>query len=318
MTLPPIPIWLLTANGVAFADIPTRSGGRMPDFCIIGSAKCGTTSLDDDLARHPGIFCCRPKEPHYFSSSVMLDRGEAWYTGLYAEARPDQICGEASTSYTRWPLVAGTAERMFRANPKMKLIYIVRNPVERVQSELLQVVKYLKNVVGTDLRHLPLDAVLEMIEDPTSPYYSAVIETSKYETQVVEFERFFPTQQILILTQRTLRRHPTETLRQVQDFLGVKGHLVPPEGARSNVTADFLKGSAREQTTNMLRQYPFYALARRLLPRRMKDRILSRIIPPLDPATQTLSKDLRQRLEREFAPYNSTFAKRVGQPWTEW
>lgn len=318
MTSAPIPLWLLTAKGVAFADIPARPGGRMPDFCIIGSPKCGTTSLDDDLSRHPGIFCCRPKEPHYFSSPILLERGEEWYTGLFAGARPDQICGEASTSYTRWPLVAGTAERMFCANPRMKLIYLVRNPVDRVESHLLQTVKYLKNVVGTDLRHMPLDAVLDMVEDPASPYHSAVIDTSKYEAQIVEFERFFPPEQILILTQRALRRQPAETLRRVQDFLGVAPDLASPQGARSNVTADFFDGSKREQAADRLRQYPFYAMARRLLPRSWKDRILALTARPMDPATQHLSRDRRQRLEAEFAPYNAVFEKRLGLPWTEW
>lgn len=313
-----IPFWLLTAKGVAFADIPTRPGGRMPDFCIIGSAKCGTTSLDEDLSRHSGIFCCRPKEPHYFSSPILLERGEAWYTGLYADAGPNQICGEASTSYTRWPLVAGTAERMFRANPKMKLIYLVRNPVDRVQSELLQTVKYLKNVVGVDLRHLPLDTVLETVEDPASPYYSAIVETSRYEAQVAEFERFFPTEQILILTQGALRREPSETLRRVLDFLGLGPDQAPLQGARRNVTSDFFEQTTREQATHRLRRYPFYDLARRLLPPRLKDRILARIARPADPATRQLSQDMRRRLEAGFTPHNAAFEKRLGLPWTEW
>lgn len=315
----PIPLWLLTAEGVAFADIPARPGGRMPDFCIIGSAKCGTTSLDDDLSRHPRVFCCRPKEPHYFSSPVLLERGEAWYTGLYAEAGSDQLCGEASTSYTRFPLVAGTAERMFRANPKMKLIYLIRNPVDRVESELLQTVKYLKNVVGTDLRHLPLDAVFETVEDPASPYYSAIVETSKYEAQISEFERFFPKEQILILTQGMLRKQSVDTLRRVYDFLGIDPDPAPSQSARSNITSDFLVQNAREQTTDRLRRYPLYGLARRLLPRTLKDRILAQIAhQSVNSATQCLSKELRQRLQVEFAPHNAAFEKRVGSPWTEW
>lgn len=314
----PVPFWLLTAKGVAFADIPARPGGRMPDFCIIGSAKCGTTSLDSDLSRHPGIFCCRPKEPHYFSSPVLLERGEQWYTGLFADAAPDQLCGEASTSYTRWPLVAGTAERMFRANPRMKLIYLVRNPVDRVESELLQAVKYLKNVVGKDLRHLPLDAVFEDLENPASPYYSAAVETSKYETQIVEFERFFPADRILILTQRNLHAQPAETLRRVQDFLGLEILLAPLEGARSNVTSDFLTQSAREKTVDRMRRYPFFELGRRLLPAAIKDRILARTARPADPATRRLSERLRRQLEIEFAPHNLAFEKRLGVPWTQW
>ncbi|SNR66694.1 Sulfotransferase domain-containing protein [Paracoccus sediminis] len=318
MSSSPIPVWLLTEKGVAFADIPTYPKGRMVDFCIIGSAKCGTTSLDEDLSHHPRVFCCRPKEPHYFSSEILLKRGEEWYTGLYAEAGVDQICGEASTSYTRWPLVAGTAERMFRANPRMKLIYIVRNPVDRVQSELLQTVKYLKNVVGVDLRHLPLDDVFEKMENPASPYYSAIAETSKYENQIVEFERFFPKNQILILTQGEFRKKPEETMRRVQNFLGIGPNPRPLETVPRNVTSDFFKKTAHEQTADRLRDHPLYPLAHKILPRSLKSKILSNLARPADPATRHLSKDLRRQLEAEFESYNKIFERRIGLPWAEW
>ena len=82
-----------------------KKTGRLPDFIIIGSAKSGTTSLYDYLLEHPLIYMSNPKEPCFFDENVAWDKGVAWYSSLFSGAENDQICGEASTNYTRWPQV---------------------------------------------------------------------------------------------------------------------------------------------------------------------------------------------------------------------
>lgn len=318
MNAPDIPIWVRTAEGLAFSDVPERPGGRMPDFCIIGSAKCGTTSLDRYLGRHPDIFVCALKEPQYFSTRVMLARGAQWYRGLYAEARPDQVCGEASTSYTRYPLVAGTAERMHAANPAMKLIYVVRDPVQRVESEALQAMKYLQNVLGEDYRDMTLDSFLEMVEDPASPHHSAIVETSRYEQQVRAFERVFPAEQILILTQSELRTRAGEVMARLHAFLGVTPDPSIDASDKRNVTADFFEGTARARVTSRLGRVPGYRLMRRLLPAGVKTRIVKALAPAGSARTLKLSPQMRQRIEADLAEDTAAFEARLGQPWREW
>ena len=77
---------------------------RLPDFFIIGSAKSGTTTLYRYLCRHPNIFMSTPKEMSFFSKDKEYERGVEWYASLFADASENQLCGEASTTYTRWPL----------------------------------------------------------------------------------------------------------------------------------------------------------------------------------------------------------------------
>lgn len=55
------PIWIRGPDGIAFDDIPVHDGGRMPNFCVIGAAKAGTTALDKRLSRHPDIYTCPQK-----------------------------------------------------------------------------------------------------------------------------------------------------------------------------------------------------------------------------------------------------------------
>jgi hypothetical protein len=90
------------------------AGARIPDFFIVGHAKCGTTALYEALRRHPDIFMPRLKEPWYFARSNPHPQaggeGSIAYTGRkretlqeylanFTEARPDQLIGEGSTSY---------------------------------------------------------------------------------------------------------------------------------------------------------------------------------------------------------------------------
>lgn len=315
---PDIPLWVRDGDGLAFGDIPVQAGGRMPDFCIIGSPKCGTTSLDRYLSTHEDVFVCVPKEPHYFSTPALLARGDDWYRGLFAQARPDQICGEASTSYTRYPLVPGTAERMFAANPAMKLIYIIRNPVARVQSEALQTQKYLKNVLGKDYRHMSLDAFLDMVEDPGSPYYSGIVETSKYDQQLAAFEAVFPADQILLVTQSALRRDTEALMRQVHGFLGLSDPGPVADSLATNVTADYFEGSAREATSRKLQNVPGYGLMRALLPKRLRRALMGQIARPVPQANTRLSETRLRALEDILIPATTQCAARLGQPWQDW
>ncbi|MBC7173545.1 MAG: sulfotransferase domain-containing protein, partial [Polyangiaceae bacterium] len=99
------------------------SPGRLPDFLIIGAAKSGTTTLFRYLINHSRVFDLAEKEPCFFDAEVNWGRGLDWYRNLFVGARDDQLCGEASTNYTRYPQVPGVPERIKRVVPDAKLIY---------------------------------------------------------------------------------------------------------------------------------------------------------------------------------------------------
>ena len=105
-----------------------------PDFIIIGAAKSGTTTLYQYLCRHPQIYMSTPKEPDFFSLDMNYHKGIEWYESLFDGAKPEQICGEASTTYSRWHQHPKAAERISQYLPKVKLIYIMRHPVDRAYS----------------------------------------------------------------------------------------------------------------------------------------------------------------------------------------
>ena len=114
-----------------------ESPGRLPDFVIVGAAKSGTTTLREHLLRHPDVFMCQPNEPCFFDANANWSRGLDWYKGLFAPADDDQLLGESSTNYTRYPQVLDVPHRIHDAIPGAQLIYIMRDPVLRTYSHFV-------------------------------------------------------------------------------------------------------------------------------------------------------------------------------------
>ena len=102
---------------------------------IIGAMKAGTTSLFKYLSQHPEICACQEKEPNFFASDINWSKGLDWYQNLWKWNQDlHKIALEASTFYTRLP-EANAAERIAQIKAKFKFIYILRNPVERIESQ---------------------------------------------------------------------------------------------------------------------------------------------------------------------------------------
>ena len=110
---------------------------KTPDFLIIGAMKCGTSSLQTQLAAQPGVFMTTPKEPNFFSDDPVFAKGMGWYGALYDAAAPGDLTGEASTHYTKRPTWPDTVQRLHAAVPDARLIYMIRNPVERCVSHYI-------------------------------------------------------------------------------------------------------------------------------------------------------------------------------------
>ncbi len=109
---------------------------RLPDFLIIGAQKAGTTTLYRDLLANPAIFLPIDKEPgNLCEDDLLTDTGRSAYARHFANASTDQLCGEATTSHTKRPDVLGVPARARRLlGDKLKVIYLVREPISRIIS----------------------------------------------------------------------------------------------------------------------------------------------------------------------------------------
>jgi len=310
---PDHPFWADTPDGsVPFADIPVRPGGRLPSFFIIGAAKCATTSLNDHLDQHPEIHMQPLKEPHFFSTDAIYERGIDWYRGLFADAAPGQVCGEASTSYTRYPHTPDVPRRIAEVVPDAKLIYIVRDPVERLVSACLFALKRERYALHQEELSRSMDEHIKQ--------FDVLRNTSEYITQIEQYLRFFDQSQLLVLLQRDLSDRPEEVLRRTFAFLGVDPDAEVDGSRRLNESAGFVEGVKEEKAAELARRIPGYRALKRIVPdplvQRVKALVARRI--PEEEVVVSLSEEYAAELREHYAPFNARLAELIDRDLSHW
>ncbi|HEX8119872.1 MAG TPA: sulfotransferase [Solirubrobacteraceae bacterium] len=197
----------------------------LPNLVIIGAQKCGTTSLHLYLAGHPQVQMSRPKELHFFVEAGNWSRGLEWYERHF-DAPGRAIYGEASPSYSAWPTHRGVPERLHRTVPAARLIYLVRDPIDRMVSQWT-----MRTRNGVESR--PLDAALRHVDGADYLF------RSRYHLQLGLYLEHFPPEQILVVDSDDLDRDRAATLRRVHRFLGIdEGHRGSRHRLRYHRTAD--------------------------------------------------------------------------------
>lgn len=179
--------------------------GALPNLVVIGAQKCGTSGLHFYLDLHPEISMSSPKELNFFIRERNWPRGLEWYRAHFDPEAP--VRGESSPNYTTYPHHLGVPERMHEVVPDAKLIFLVRDPLERIAAHWVH--NYAKRREKGDLRTTLLHS------------NTTYVLRSQYHLQLSRFLSHYPEPQVLILDQDDLRRRRSDTLREVFGFLGV-------------------------------------------------------------------------------------------------
>jgi hypothetical protein len=190
-----------------------EGGPRLPNFLVIGAMKSGTTSLFHYLRAHPQVFMSPLKEVDFFVEGGNWKRGLDWYRRQFDGAPSNAVAiGEASTSYTNYPEYDGVPERISKVLPDVRLIYVVRDPIERIRS-------HYQHRALTAAERLPIDVAV--LQDPR------YVDRSRYALQLEQYLSCFPREQLLVITSEALRASRGPTMRGVYRFLGVDETFVP-------------------------------------------------------------------------------------------
>lgn len=258
--------------------------GDLPTFLIIGASKCGTTSLASYLADHPQIGMAQPKELNFFSFhwEQGLDRYRARFAPMEQEFR-----GEASTSYTRAPLVAGVPERIAKALPDARLIYLMRHPIERMRSE------YIDQVHGGRERSPSFaQAIWE------NPRYLSV---SSYAFQIDLYLNWFGRDQIKLVTTEALKSNRVKTMQGILEFVGADPQILP-----SNLDRELNRAEEKRRAPSALN--PLRAVWRWArpwtggVPRRWRHAVRSRVGRELPAMATHLLPEHEERIWQALAP----------------
>lgn len=187
----------------------TLATGALPDFAIIGAAKCGTTFFYHLLTKHPHVEPAATKEIHYFD--MLFDEDIEWYRRCFPKPRLKDgrmtITGEASPAYLFDPRAP---ERMAGVVPQARLMAVLRNPVDRTLSAYYH---RLRN--GQETRTFEETVRASLEGDPDSNRLSRNI----YVDHLERWSSYFSEEQMLVVKSEDFFERPRETLKAVFDFL---------------------------------------------------------------------------------------------------
>ncbi len=172
---------------------------------IIGAAKSGTTSMANLLANHPEVCFCREKEPEFFSHTIDWKEKLSQYHGLY-QPQNNQKLAEASTSYSMIPENNDTHLRLFEYNPNLRLIYLMRDPISRMESHFAH--NFVRKRVEKEME-------AEVTENPS------YVTRSSYHRQVRPYIETFGSNQVLLLVFEEFIKDPKTTMIEVAKFVGI-------------------------------------------------------------------------------------------------
>lgn len=226
----------------------TWSNRFLPDFIIIGAQKSGTTSLYDYLSQHPQLRPSYKKEVHFFDGGLdpnvdNFKKGEAWYRSNFPLKRNtgnNQKAFEASPLYIFNPLAP---QRISELIPKVKLIAVLRNPVERAISHYFHEKR-------KGFESLPIMQALKAEDERLKPVidkqdyknnifiHHSYKNRGLYHEQLKRYLNYFPMSNILVINSETLFMQPHDTLRRVFQFVDVDAEFtindIEPRNVGSN------------------------------------------------------------------------------------
>jgi hypothetical protein len=300
----------------------------LPDFLVIGAPKAGSTAVHAALAQHPQLFLSVPKEPKYFLTDGPPQRmhhrgpGDAhsarewiWqrdrYERLFAAAPAGTLRGE-STPFYLWDRNAH--KRIAAAIPDVKLIAVVRDPVDRAYSN------------WTHLRSDGLEPEADFaqacaveparVEAGWAPFWR-YLELGRYGEQLAHLYEHFPREQVYVVRYKQLIDEPGSTLDALATFLGVEPGLVSTIPG-SNVSAWAAPGRVNDALRHVVRAGA--ALGGYAPPKawRQAQRPLLAALHRGSPHRPALAVDVRRALVARFVDDVALLESLLGRDFQDW
>lgn len=242
-----------------------------PDYLIVGTKRGGTTSLARWLLEHPDVRSLFPrretrKGAYYFD--VNYHRGDRWYRSHFPtnvshqilERRRDSapLIGEATPYYLHHPHAPMRARQVV---PRVKIIALLRNPVDRAQGHWAersrQGVEWLPfdDAIAAESERLAGEEA-QMIADPSYVSFAhqhfSYVDQGRYARGMERWLTAFPAEQILTLRSEDLYADPSEVYGEVLDFLDLGRHAPSELRGWNRTSNDALTTAQRDRLQSML------------------------------------------------------------------
>lgn len=254
---------------------------RRPHFVIVGAMKSATSTLQEQLILQPDIFMSTPKEPNFFSNNEQYQKGHAWYEELFITAPEGALLGEASTHYTKLPSYPESVNRMRQYLPDVRLIYVMRHPVDRLVSHYMH--EWSMGNINCDIN----DAVTR---------YPELIAYGQYAMQLLPYFDAYGQDTLLPVFFDRLTANPQQELERICEFIGYTNkpkwqmNLAPSNVSRDRLRRFPLYGA-------LVSSAPMTFIRRTFIPRPWRTWVKTRLTMQKRP---TLSPSVLNSLEEIF------------------
>ena len=273
----------------------------LPGFLIIGAAKAGTSWLVSCLRRHPAVFIPL-EEIHYWTEHRReLEPSHRWYRRQFRNAAPGQLIGDNSNSYLSQPDASALIARDL---PDVKLVAMLRNPVDRAYSGYCMRLRY--GDVSDDV---------SLYLDPERTPIRNMLENSRYWQKLQPYIARFGRDRMHFVIHDDIQDAPGELLDGLCEFLDIE--------PRADEMLIESKVNAKEQTwpsaklTRFFKRYPLLTELRRALKGWwLYDRMRGRFMRPV--TYPPLPEELGARLRLYFADDVARLSEVVGRDLTFW
>jgi len=291
---------------------------RSLDFLVIGAQKSGTTSLHMYLRRHPAIYTPPEKEAPFFSDDKRYSAGlDKYLMDFYSQAPRDRLWGKVCTYYMCDSRVPARINKYFE---KIKLIAILRNPIDRAYSHYMMSKKRGLETLSFDraIEQLLNEELLRNTREAPYDYRRekfCYITWGEYGRILDRYAKYFPKDQMLLLFSDDLMNRPEDVLDSILSFLGLDKGWRP-----HNLSKRYHVGG-----TSYLypRAYRFLtkSVLLKLMPGRLRRRTLfwTEIFMTSPDKSREISQETRAQLREHYKPDIRLLEEILGKsvPWTE-
>ena len=193
------------------------------DFLLIGAQKCATTWIYHCLNEHPELYVGGGKnETYYFGGKTFNQKGLDWFEGLFADAYAGQKLGSASVDYI-WDVESIELAR--KQYPDIKIIAVLRNPVERTISAFYWLMR--KNIIEVGSIDDGIRKAIDDYKTGSDTIYSELIRRSLYTDAIIDLHEKFDKDHIRLISFDDIQNTPKTVLHSIYSYLDVSTGFIP-------------------------------------------------------------------------------------------
>lgn len=275
----------------------------LPNFMCIGATKSGTTTLCDILRKHPDIFIPSYKEPHFFDSPIIYEKGIDWYGNTYfSKGKTNKCIADFTPSYLFEKKAPNRILRELGSN--VKFIVILRNPVDRAYSQYLHSVRdERESLTFINALENEKDRLANINEDINylSKLRISYISQGLYGDMIENYLRYFSKDNFLFLSfEDELIKDTKSTIYKVLSFLELDNKIALDFNIRSNMASKvrfkwLMRFMQKSGFWRKIIRKSIYSLKWRQI---IKNKIHRLNIISFTP--EPLTKDIRKRIYKDY------------------